>query len=65
MMIPFLGFVVSLLLVFGVSMFVIGKVQRTKAELNELRAWRLEQQRRLAAAQSDRAWRGNKQMVMY
>jgi hypothetical protein len=65
MMIPILGFIVSLLFVFSVSMLVIAKVQKTKAELSELRAWRLEHQRRLAAAQSDRAWRGNKQMVMY
>lgn len=63
-MIPAFGFVVSLLVVFALSTYVIGKVEERKAELNELRAWKTEQQRRAAAAQRDRAWRGNKQMVM-
>jgi hypothetical protein len=64
-MIPFLGFVGCLLVVFTLSTFVIGKLERAKTELNELRAWKDDQQRLLAAAQSDRAWRGNKRMVMY
>jgi hypothetical protein len=63
-MIPVLGFVVSLPVVFAISTFVIGKVEKSRAELNELRAWKTEQQRRVAAAQRDRAWRANKQMVM-
>lgn len=63
-MVPFFGFVVSLLVVFALSTYVIGKVEKRMAELNELRAWKYEQQLRSAAAQRDRAWRGNKQMVM-
>lgn len=63
-MIPVLGFVVSLPVVFAVSTFVIGKLEKRMTELNELRAWKYEQQLRHAAAQNDRAWRGNKQMVM-
>jgi hypothetical protein len=65
MMIPLVGFVVSLSVVFTVSTFAIGRLEKAKVELNELRAWKDEQQRRHAAAQIDSAWRGNKQMVMY
>jgi hypothetical protein len=63
-MIPIFGFVVSLLVVFALSTYALGKLEKRKAELNELRAWKYEQQRQLAAAKSDRSWRGNKQMVM-
>jgi uncharacterized membrane protein (DUF106 family) len=71
MMILLLGFIVCLLVVFVASTLVIERVAKAKAELNELRAWKHEQQRireemrRISEAQSDYAWRRNKQMVMY
>jgi hypothetical protein len=64
MMIHSFAFLASLPMVFALSTFVLGKREKRKAELKELRAWKYEQQRRQAATQSDRAWRDNKQIVM-
>jgi len=65
MAVVILGFIVSLLGVFTLCLMVGRKWAQTRAEINDWKAWKEAERRRTEEEQSNAAWRGNKQMVMY